>query len=413
MSTINQCLFLVSLSLVFAFVLGDLHPLNFTQKLDHFSTLAEEITFQQTVVVDDSHWEAGRGPFLVYLGDESGMYSSFDPSPFPLLETIARETKALIVCIEHRFYGQSKPFGSIEKAMADHRVRACLTIEQTLEDYKTIILSLKQNISAKHSPVVVFGSGYVGVLAAYFQVKYPNVTVGAFASSAPVLLIGTTTPQNGYCSVVSKVFEAFDRTCYNIINGSWAKLDSMAAQPNGLTHLSKLFKRCRPLKSVEEIKLELAKLYSFAAQKDYPWMDRVCDSVRLDSGDLTRVVEALTSTLGYEQCYRNKLINLHSPFDDMDDNVLAWDWQRCNEVVFPVGCDQPTMLPSRPFNMTRFESECGSRFGITPNFDFTRSYFGHKDIKEVLKNDGSNIIFSNGHRDPFSTAGCTTSGPTR
>ncbi|XP_074305007.1 uncharacterized protein LOC141639934 [Silene latifolia] len=150
----------------------------------------------------------------------------------------------LTLC-SHRFYGQSIPFGDIEKVMADKQVRACLTIEQSLEDYKNIILSFKSNMSAHHSPAVVFGTGYSGALATYFRIKYPDVTIGALASSAPMFLTGTSNPRDSYCPIVSKYFEDFNRTCYQIIKDSWKKLDDIASQIEGITRLSHLFKTCR------------------------------------------------------------------------------------------------------------------------------------------------------------------------
>jgi len=44
----------------------------------------------------------------------------------------------------------------------------------------------------------------IAVLASWFRLKYPHLTVGALASAAPILYFDKITPQNGYYSVVTR-----------------------------------------------------------------------------------------------------------------------------------------------------------------------------------------------------------------
>ncbi|KNA07475.1 hypothetical protein SOVF_171520, partial [Spinacia oleracea] len=77
--------------------------------------------------------------------------------------------------------------------------------------------------------------------------------------------------------------------------------------------------------------------------------------------------------------------------------------QRCNELIFPVGCLEETMLPAKPFNFIEFKKSCQSRFGVLPKPHSPISFFGSKNIIESLTGFGGNIIFSNGLKDPFSS----------
>ena len=64
--------------------------------------------------------------------------------------------------LQHRYYGESMPFGSAEAAYATPDSRAFLTAEQALADAALLLTSLQSNLSASHCPVVLFGGSYGG-----------------------------------------------------------------------------------------------------------------------------------------------------------------------------------------------------------------------------------------------------------
>jgi len=63
---------------------------------------------------------------------------------------------------QHRYYGESTPFGSAKEAYKDATTLSYLTAEQALADFSVLITDLKQNFSAKDCPVVLFGGSYGG-----------------------------------------------------------------------------------------------------------------------------------------------------------------------------------------------------------------------------------------------------------
>lgn len=61
---------------------------------------------------------------------------------------------------QHRFYGGSKPFG--KDSYRSPEELGYLSSTQALADFAVLIRSLKKNLTAEASPVVVFGGSYGG-----------------------------------------------------------------------------------------------------------------------------------------------------------------------------------------------------------------------------------------------------------
>ncbi|KAJ0238801.1 Serine carboxypeptidase S28 family protein [Hirschfeldia incana] len=223
---------------------SDLKFLYYDQSLDHFTFTPESYqTFQQRYVINAKHWAGSKAnaPILAFLGEEasieSDLYVGFFQDNGPRL-------KALLVYIEHRYYGKSVPFGSAEEALKNATTLGYLNAAQALADYAAILVHVKEKYSAKHSPIIVVGGSYGGMLAAWFRLKYPHIALGALASSAPLLYFEDTRPKFGYYHIITKVFKEKSERCYKTIRKSWDEIDRVAAKSNGLLILSKKFKTC-------------------------------------------------------------------------------------------------------------------------------------------------------------------------
>ena len=62
-------------------------------------------------LIDDKYYNKASGPILYYAGNEGGVWGFYNNSGF-IVETLAKEFGALVVFAEHRFYGESMPFGN-------------------------------------------------------------------------------------------------------------------------------------------------------------------------------------------------------------------------------------------------------------------------------------------------------------
>ncbi|KAJ8647886.1 hypothetical protein MRB53_000909 [Persea americana] len=386
---------------------GDFVTYYYTQTLDHFSYRPESYTtFQQRYVVNSRYWGGANtsSPIFVYTGDEEGLIDDLDAAG--LMVDFAPSFKALLVYIEHRYYGESLPFGSREEEYRNASTLGYFSSAQALADYAELIRNLKTNLSADDCPVIAIGGSYGGMLASWFRLKYPHIAIGALAISAPILYFDDITPENGYYTVVTKDYKEMSESCYNTIRQLWFEIDQNASQPNGLTALSNKFRTCSLLKNAQELKDYLEDMFVVSAQYDnppkYP-VSQICyaiDGASQESDVLDKIFAAVVATKGNCSCYSTN----QSAFSS--ETLEGWRWQTCSEIVMPIGrSSNDTMFQGSPFNLTAFSDDCKRTFGVIPRPHWITTEFGGHDIKSVLKRFASNIIFSNGLRDPYSSGG--------
>ncbi|PKI38943.1 hypothetical protein CRG98_040651 [Punica granatum] len=214
----------------------------FPQVIDHFSFLPRSYkTFNQKYLINAEYWDRDS-PIFVYTGNE-GDIEWFAANTGFLLD-IAPKFRALVVFIEHRYYGESMPFGK-KGSYKSAKKLAYLSSQQALADYAVLIRSLKQNLTSEDSPVVVFGGSYGGMLAAWFRIKYPHITIGALASSAPILQFDNIVPWSSFYDAVSEDFKSVSSNCFEVIKGSWAELLEIGAREDGLAEISRIFRTCK------------------------------------------------------------------------------------------------------------------------------------------------------------------------
>nr|GLL24700.1 lysosomal Pro-X carboxypeptidase-like [Ipomoea trifida] len=391
----------------------------FTQILDHFTFTPQSYhTFQQRYLINDRYWGGAKNmaPIFVYMGGEDD------------IEAFARETgsiiqyaphfNALVVFIEHRFYGKSLPFGGEKEAISSSKTLGYLSSTQALADYATLIIDLKNNLTAADSPVVVFGGSYGGMLAAWFRLKYPHVTIGALASSAPILLFDNITSPYAYRDVITQDFRSESENCYKVIKSSWQFIEDTAKQAGGPEILAKSFRICKNNISADSLENWLYTAYAFTAASDYPTaanlfnplppypVKQICKAID-DPRHGSDILEKLYAAVNIVYNYTGE-VNCFDP--EKPSEVLRraapWRWQICTEMIFPTGgSSKDSIFPVSEWDYNERVQFCKEAFNIEPRPNWITTEFGGHNIKRVLKRFGSNIIFFNGLRDPWSSGG--------
>ncbi|KAL6558228.1 hypothetical protein OROMI_018578 [Orobanche minor] len=379
----------------------------FPQNLDHFTFQPNSYKiFYQKYLINSQFWHRGA-PIFVYTGNE-GDIDWFAANTGFLID-IAPKFHALLVFIEHRFYGESMPFG--KHSYKSGKTLGYLNSQQALADFAVLIRSLKHNLSSEASPVVVFGGSYGGMLAAWFRLKYPHVAIGALASSAPILQFDAIVPWSSFYDAVSEDFKDVSLNCYHVIKGSWAELEAISRK--GLAELSRDFRACKKVRSIYSARDWLWEAFVYTAMMNYPTesnfmkplpaypvkeMCKIIDKSSSEATKLSRVFAA--ASLYYNHSQAEKCFEIENETDD--HGLHGWNWQACTEMVMPMTISNKSMFPPSSFSYKDFADDCKKNYGATPREHWITTEFGGTNIEHVLKRFGSNIIFSNGLQDPWS-----------
>ncbi|XP_020246238.1 LOW QUALITY PROTEIN: lysosomal Pro-X carboxypeptidase-like, partial [Asparagus officinalis] len=390
----------------------------FTQNLDHFNFNPQSYkTFQQRYLINDTYWRGKKdeSPIFVFLGHGDGIKDV--AADAGLLYDIAPTFNALIVYIEHRYFGKSIPFGSLKHAYKNASTLGYLSASQALADTAVLIRSLKANLSTTGSPVVVFGGSYGGILATWFRLKYPHVALGALASSAPVLLFDNLVSPYKITDIVTQDYKSVSKSCYSTIKNSWEEIKKTGRRKGGRDQLTKKLRICKNKMSteiiVEKVFGLLETMLLFSAISDYPVstsihaslpahpVKKICNAIdhpKLGKDTLSRLYGAMN--LFYNSTGQEKCLSIKSDSQN-GSATYGWDFQGCTELIQPpVRNSIDSLFLVRISTKPLIGDAQSSRIKPRPNWITTE--FGGQDFKKVLKKFGSNIIFSNGLRDPLS-----------
>lgn len=185
-------------------LLGNLEAKNFSNKVDHNNP--NSLKYNQRFY-ENLNYAPKDGKFnraLLYIGGEGALRSwDVENGPYILL---AKRLNAPIFGLEHRFFGQSRPFDEYTEENLKY-----LTIDQALADLAEFI---EQYVKPKGTPdlrIGVIGGSYAGALSSWFRMKYPHLAWSSWASSAPVLIKNDFVEFDEYIGSQLKVYS---QNCY-------------------------------------------------------------------------------------------------------------------------------------------------------------------------------------------------------
>ncbi|XP_047127027.1 lysosomal Pro-X carboxypeptidase isoform X1 [Hydra vulgaris] len=386
----------------------------FPQTLDHFSFRSEDYQFAQRYLINDDYFKPGA-PVFFYTGNEGDITWFCNNTGF--MWDIAEEFSAMLVFAEHRYYGESMPFGSDSYKDASHL--GYLTSEQALADFAVLIDYIKVSVPAtSESPFIAFGGSYGGMLAAWFRMKYPASVVGAISSSAPILAFVDMNDCELFYQISTNDFKlAGGNACATSIRNSWQTVLNVGESDTGRLKISELFKLCKPLKTFDdvynlnnwfsEVWVNLAMVnYPYPANflEDLPaWpINEVCKHLQNSNATGDELIRNLVNAVNvyFNFTGQSSCLNIEQQASgSLGDQ--GWDFQACTEMAMPLCQDgiRDMWLPYK-YDFDDFATSCKQKWGVT-----TRKYWSQSQYGGFNLNGASNIVFSNGKLDPWSGYG--------
>ncbi|XP_068083135.1 lysosomal Pro-X carboxypeptidase isoform X2 [Anabrus simplex] len=351
----------------------------FRVPVDHFSFAVND-TFEIRYLVNADHWREDGGPIFFYTGNEGD------------ITMFAENT-------EPKYLGY-------------------LTSQQALADYADLIKYLTANQTEYNkSPVIAFGGSYGGMLAAWFRMKYPHIVAGSIAASAPILQFTGLTPCEAFYRIVTSDFEAASSECSNSIRKSWKAINNVTSSDGGRAWLSSAWQLCKPLQKqgdVSALKDWLIDIYTNMAMLNYPYPTNflaplpakpikvACQFLPDSKQEEKPLLQSLFKAISVYTNYTGKTKCLDIGEDATSDlGERGWDFQACTEMVMPMCSDgRHDMFEKKAWDFTQYSDTCYKKWKVRPQPDLAVKIYGGKDISTT-----SNIIFSNGLLDPWSSGG--------
>ncbi|XP_056140094.1 thymus-specific serine protease [Lampris incognitus] len=385
------------------------------QPLNHFDRQNTK-TFPQRFFINEAYWQHPQGPVFLYIGGEGTI------SMFSILAGhhvhIAKEHKALLVALEHRFYGDSiNPDGLKTESLAD------LSSQQALADLAAFhqYISERFNLTSKNT-WISFGGSYSGDLSAWFRGKFPHLIYGAIASSAPVRakLDFSTYNKIIALSLQNEDVGGSDK-CLAGVREAFATVEA-AMMGGNASKVAKAFGCCQTPEDLDdqiELLENLADTVMGLVQYNEEWgvmsIGVLCNIMTNESVVHKEEMEAYDRFVKYVQIIRSTLeqpcldtSHVQSLKDLMDTSPKSarkgarqWLYQTCTEFGFYQTCEDSSCPFSRMVNLQAQIKLCPTLFNISINsltarIAFTNQYYGADHPRTHTR-----VLFVNGGIDPW------------
>ncbi|TYZ58693.1 hypothetical protein PybrP1_001952 [[Pythium] brassicae (nom. inval.)] len=382
--------------------------------LDHFAPLSERKYWKQRYFVNEEFWAGRDYPVFVSIGGE-GPVGPRALTNRTFINAMAKKHRALLVAVEHRYYGKSYP--TEDMSLPNLRY---LSSEQALADLARMhaFLSGKYGLS-ESSKWIGFGGSYPGNLAAWLKLKYPALFAGTIASSAPVL---AKTNFFEYMEVVGDGLRYFGGgECYHAVEKAIVELRKLLdGGAEGRKKIDELFFPCYPMANeYDDSVFESSVMSAFQGIAQYNalspgtlTLSDVCahftnstsssSSLELLSSFLNTTLETGATCLDSKfEGEKNATVDVlrESKFDGASSS-RQWFYQTCNEF----GYFQTSTSARSPFHALKSVTEhnvgaeiCKRVFNINEAPDVEGANIDYGALQITVEN----VTFPSGTIDPW------------
>jgi pimeloyl-ACP methyl ester carboxylesterase len=370
----------------------------FAQRLDH-ARGAESLTFEQEYHLDSSLASGADAPVLFYLCGE------WDCTARALergaLRDHARALGAHLVALEHRYYGQSIP---VERFTTES-LRP-LTTEAALLD----AARFQRHAVAAHGlsgKWIAVGASYSANLAAYYRQRFPELVVGALASSGPVR---ADADFSEYDKHISEVAGAECGAAMRRVVGEMEA--ALAGDPERFMAIKREFAAEAVVDAVDFLYLvadvgAAAVQYGMRADFCGDLLGAAAGGELAAYGAFARRVYAIWETDAVGFSFQGMMSE-----DPAESPMRPWFWQSCTEYGYWQNAwpDPAVATRSQRINAAYHDEACRRMFG--PGMQpVDASLLNRSFYEPLLTPAASRVLFTNGSQDPWMVLSLYPSSP--
>jgi pimeloyl-ACP methyl ester carboxylesterase len=355
--------------------------------IDHFNN--DSNTFDNKYFVDDSMFDhTATSPVCFFNMGGEGPVNGISAD---YVSELASRYKALVVQIEHRFYGDSVPNKDFSTVNLQY-----LTTRQALADAAALIDFLSEQYP--NCCWFTFGGSYSGALSAWFRIKYPSKTRGSLSSSGVVNAILRFTGFD------MQVTQAIGEECANKVRLITATFENAINAGRG-AQAKALFGSPQDMEDPDFFYM----MADSAAMADqYGFKANLCEAISAltpdtDDANIMATFANFTIHLWGADFGSNCFYDSHCLKNDpkrWQPTSRAWRWQKCHELAYFQVAPQTDSLRSQLIDMKYVLQQCVEVFGAGtfPATSVTNLYYGG------IRPNGTNIFFSDFSDDPWQRA---------
>jgi len=377
------------------------------QRVDHFDNTNTAV-WSQRYLVNQTFWGGSGYPIIVDIGGEGTLGYSSVTGRY-IFNEWAKSLRALIVSVEHRFYGSSFPTSDLS-----NKNMRFLSSEQALADTTLFINYIKTTFNTPNSRVLTAGGSYSGALSAWIRQKYPQAVHAAYATSGPVLA------QEDFPEYLEIVGAGLGEQCAAQVKRGTEYFESLLKTSAGRAQIEKDFKTCTPIETEMDNIVFLEYLAdSIAGFVQYNNDNNgylpinitgVCEMLMSDNISVTypRFILYANDVFG-EECTPvsySKMIQDLSNTDPTGPDVSSrsWFWQTCTEFGYYQTGESANQPFSSQITLDFFISVCKDAYNISSStistgVEATNILYGGRNVGTTK------VVFPNGSVDPWHALG--------
>eukprot|EP00657_Telonema_sp_P-1_P009265 TRINITY_DN3456_c0_g1_i2.p1 TRINITY_DN3456_c0_g1~~TRINITY_DN3456_c0_g1_i2.p1 ORF type:complete len:454 (+),score=116.90 TRINITY_DN3456_c0_g1_i2:66-1427(+) len=374
-----------------------------TQPQDHFDS-ANTRTWQQAYYVNDTFFARGSSaPVFLCVGGEGPPIDGsavVDSVHCNVAVEWLSETKALMVAVEHRYYGCHNT-SACPYSASDKQPLKFLSSRQAVEDLATAHAHISTEFGlTSDNKWVSWGGSYPGMMASFIRVKHPELIHCSVASSAPVI---AQLDMPEYNNIAAEAYSlpsvGGSDACMAAIAKGHADIGSMMNTSVGRSTLSKQFGVSADSLTSRNGQASFAGsgVASFPSQSNDP----TCSSPGCNIEQICKVMADPSQGTEVERLAKLRAAQLSYTTVQAGGDLDYWGYQTCTEFGFYMTCE----VGSKCFYtqglvlLEDMMSFCTSEFGIKQEdvgkaIEDTNRFYGadHPNATRIFYPNGLSLI---------------------